>query len=68
MYLSWFSLAKLVELAPKVSKDTFKSISGIPEDYDEYINKINQGFSLRNEGFCKEALETIRSPYFQDSP
>lgn len=26
LYLSWFSLAKLVELAPRVSKDTFQSI------------------------------------------
>jgi len=53
IYLSWFSLAKLVELAPKVSKGTFQSITEIPEDYEGYIGPIKE--------FLAEMKESARS-------
>lgn len=32
VYFSFFTLARILELAPRVTKETFKSITDLPED------------------------------------
>ena len=40
LYLSWFGLSKVIELAPRISKKTFSSITSVPQDYEGYKDKI----------------------------
>jgi len=40
-YLSWFSLSKIVELAPRISSKTFEYITKVPENYDKYSEDLH---------------------------
>lgn len=59
LYLSWFSLSKLVQLAPKVSKETFKSITEYPDNQAEYQGRIKEFL-----GEIKDSAQEIWSLYY----
>lgn len=62
IYLSWFGLAKLIQLAPKVSKDTFSSISKPSED----IRSVEEVLSLLK---CNgQRLISTYLPFAQEIP
>lgn len=63
--LSWFSLFKLVQLAPKVSNETFESITKVPSDYAGIDRIGSQIKSLWSAIQLKYLPDVSRIPVFQ---
>ncbi|DAB41744.1 RNA-dependent RNA polymerase [Petunia exserta mitovirus 1] len=59
IYLSWFSLAKLVELAPKVSKATFTSIATPSKDIGSILGVLQE---------MKDSYKVLQPKYLPHLP